>query len=225
MMKAGTDSGPLVSVIMPVFNHERFVGAAIESILTQTYANFELLIVDDCSDDGSADIIRSFAERDNRIWFTKLERNGGVSAARNLAIEQSSGEFIVTMDSDDVSLPTRLEKQVRFLQANPNIDVVGTWKQAVDDDLKPLYVINTPQSHPIILLHMFIGAGIAFVTAMYRRQALLDSGCYNPSSILTGEDVDLFSRLVKGRSWQISQKSWSCIELHGKRNRQSGPPR
>ena len=96
---------------------------------------------------------------DNRIWFRILERNGGVAVARNLAIEQSSGEYIVTMDSDDVSLPTRLEKQLSFLQENPNIDVVGTWKQAVDENLKPRFVLSI-RSLAIRLFYctMFIGA-------------------------------------------------------------------
>ena len=108
---------------MPVYNGEKYLAEAIESILTQTFADFEFVIVDDGSQDGSAAIIRDYAKRDERIRVIRHERNQGVTTARNSGIAASRGEFIAAMDHDDISLPQRLEKQVDFLQSHP-----GYWR-------------------------------------------------------------------------------------------------
>ena len=144
---------PLVSVIMPVYNGEKYLAEAIDSILVQTFTDFELLIVDDGSQDNSAEIIRSYEKRDSRIRFFQLERNVGSAAARNRGIASASGAYIALMDCDDVSLPKRLQKQVDFLQANPEIGAVGVCGQAVNEDMtKLLYDLNVPERHCDILL-------------------------------------------------------------------------
>ena len=98
---------PLVSVVMPVFNGERFIGEAIESILSQTFTDFELSIVDDGSEDRSEEIVQAFQERDGRIQFFQLETNMGPATARNCGISASRGEYVTFMDCDDVSLLNR----------------------------------------------------------------------------------------------------------------------
>ena len=103
---------PAVSVIMPVYNGERFLAEAIESILEQTFTDFELLIVDDASQDGSLQIIREYAARDDRILVIPSESNLGIADARNLGIRRAIGDYITTMDCDDISLPRRLQMQV-----------------------------------------------------------------------------------------------------------------
>ena len=104
---------------MPVYNGEKYLAEAIDSILAQTYADFELLIVDDGSTDCSAEIIRSYEPRDSRISFKQLERNSGQGPALNAGLEMASGEYITNMDCDDISFPQRLEKQAAFLQSHP----------------------------------------------------------------------------------------------------------
>ena len=116
---------PLVSVVMPVYNTEKYVGEAIESILGQTFSDFEFIIVDDGSRDRSPAIIRDYERSDERIRCLRLERNAGTAAAKNHGIAAATGEFIAGMDSDDVSLPERLGKQLEFLRANPDIGAVG----------------------------------------------------------------------------------------------------
>jgi glycosyltransferase involved in cell wall biosynthesis len=110
----------LISVIMPVYNTENYIRKAIESILNQTYKNFELLIVDDASTDNSYNIALEYQKQDERIKLLKNKNKKGISGAVNTGIEASSGKYITRMDSDDISLPERLEKQYNFLKNNKN---------------------------------------------------------------------------------------------------------
>ncbi len=187
---------PLVSVLMPVFNSEAFVGAAIESILAQTFTDFELVIVDDASQDGSADVIRSYARRDERIRFFPLELNVGQADSRNQAMALARGKYIAAMDSDDVSLPERLRKQVQYLEANPHIGALGARFREVDQDLKPLRDQLTPLSHPLIVLNMFIGGGFILQSTLVTRREIVSSiGGYEPGR-RKYDDLELHSRLL-----------------------------
>ena len=133
---------PAVSVVMPVYNGEKYVAEAIESILAQTFTDFEFIIVDDGSRDRSPEIISDYERRDDRIRFLAFEQNKGRAAAKNLGIEAATGQYIAGMDSDDVSLPQRLEKQVDFLRANPDIGVVGACAPLTDENLNPSPIIE-----------------------------------------------------------------------------------
>lgn len=106
---------PLVSVVMPVYNAERFLRQAIESVLMQTYENIELIMVDDCSQDGSLQIMSEYEARDNRVHVVKCEKNQGVAHARNCGIRRADGEYIALLDSDDVWYTEKLENQIRLL--------------------------------------------------------------------------------------------------------------
>ena len=189
---------PLVSVVMPVFNGEKYLAEAIESILVQTFTDFELIIVDDGSQDGSAQIIRAYEKRDERIQFIRLEENMGPATARNSGIFASCGEYITSMDCDDVCLPERLRKQVDVLQSKPDIGGVGTHAAAVDANLQQMFDRMPPKHHALILLNQFI-EGKHFVPAsvMLRRNLLLDVGGYDQSMPYgTGSDDDLMIRLM-----------------------------
>ncbi len=187
---------PLVSVIMPVYNGEKYLAEAIDSILVQTFADFELLIVDDGSTDGSAEIIRAFEAKDCRVRFFQLKNNIGVSDARNLGISAATGDCIAGMDCDDVSLPQRLETQVDFLNANPNIGAVGTCCRVFSHDLaRSHFDFVVPQRHAEIALNLFIGAHFVNSTVMFRRQFLTSVGAYQPGQ-RKAEDIELVSRLL-----------------------------
>lgn len=107
---------PLVSVVVPVFNAEKFLKETINSVKSQTYDNWELILVNDCSTDKSADIIKLAAKTDNRIKLVNLEKNGGAAKARNLGIMEAKGKYLAYIDSDDLWLPEKLEKQIEFMQ-------------------------------------------------------------------------------------------------------------
>lgn len=121
---------PLVSLILLSYNYERYVGEAIRSVLAQTYPHWELVVVDDASTDGSLGVIRSFS--DPRIHVLPLQRNGGPSAAYNLAYTRCRGEYVGSLDADDFLAPRKLERQVEEFAAHPEIDVLGTFVIEVD---------------------------------------------------------------------------------------------
>ena len=190
---------PVVSVIMPVYNGERFLAEAIESILGQTFGDFEFLIVDDGSQDGSAAISRSYAERDRRIRYMRLDENQGEAKARNAGFAAAGGRFVAMMDCDDVSLPERLQLQVDFLEANREIGAIGVGTQVASEDLSPLFDYQLPQCHALILLSMLFGeTALARNSIMMRRELCIASGGYNPEFDVA-TDYEYFLRLV----WQV----------------------
>ena len=186
---------PAVSVIMPVYNGEKYVAEAIESVLGQTFSDFELIIVDDGSQDRTAAIIRSYAARDDRICCVMLERNIGEAGARNRGLEQATGEYVTSSDSDDVSLPERLEKQVDFLRANPAIGAVGTEALFVDENLKPWGVYGVAQTHARIAYDLQMGPCIVGASIMMRREIVEACGGYD-ESMTRSPDIELVARLI-----------------------------
>ena len=144
---------PRVSVIMPVYNGEEYLSEAIDSILTQTHSDFELILVDDGSQDDSYAIMRGYLERDERIRLFQLESNMGMADARNFGITQARGDYITTMDCDDISLPRRLQLQVEFLDSHADVGAVGVSGQAMNDDLtQVLFALRVPVEHCRIVL-------------------------------------------------------------------------
>lgn len=125
--------GPVVSVIMPAYNASRFIGRAIDSVVQQTFRNWELLVVDDGSTDNTLEVVRSLAAADKRIHVYSQE-NAGVAAARNLAIRNSRGQFIAPLDSDDFWFPRKLEYQVAEISKSDRIGLVYTWWVSLDEN-------------------------------------------------------------------------------------------
>jgi len=182
---------------MTVYNGEKYLAEAIESILAQTFTDFELIIVDDGSQDRSPEIIREYEQRDDRVRFLWQGRNRGVSFARNRGIDAAGGQYIAFMDSDDVSLPTRLEQQLRFLQESPEIGVGVPTKMVNHDMTTTLVSIRTgPRQHAPIVLSLFSGAiSLMGGNLMIRRQPLRAVGGFAPD-MRHGEEADLFVRLL-----------------------------
>ena len=200
---------------MPVYNGQKYLAEAIESILTQTFADFEFVIVDDGSQDGSAAIIQDYAGRDGRIHFIQLKRNCGQASALNRGIAEARGEYIALMDCDDISLPERLEKQASFLAANSDIGVVGVWIQVVNQDLEPRKTWDYPLRHVDIVLDLCLRYGVmGGATVMMRRDAVISVGGYDPQRLTN--DKDLFTRLVGvTRFASLPQRLYWC-RRHGR---------
>ena len=144
-----SSTNPLISVCMAVYNAERYVAEAVESILNQTFGDFEFLILDDGSTDGSLDILRRYAERDPRIRLTSRP-NQGLVASLNELVDQARGEFIARMDADDVSLPERFQREVDYLRDHPECVLVGSRVRLIDPDGDPLCDWCTMQEHEAI---------------------------------------------------------------------------
>ncbi len=188
---------PLVSVVMPVFNSARFLSAAIESILAQTLAEFELIIVDDGSTDDSVAIAERFARRDARV---RLFRNPhlGLSRIRNRGFKLARAEFVATMDSDDVALPQRLLLEQAYLATHAECAVVGGQAEQMDADGCPIAPLHVDLYHARIEAQLLQGRGSALIqsSAMFRRRTVLSAGGYD-ERLQIGEDLDLYLRLAE----------------------------
>ena len=188
---------PLVSVVMPIYNGEKYLAETIESILAQTFSDFELILVDDASRDSSPEIMREYQRRDDRVRLLRADRNSGNSATRNRGIDAAGSEIIAFTDHDDVSLPTRLEKQIRFLQQNPEIGAVGVHSKFVKHDLTGSISIRaTPRQHAPIVFRTFSGGiGLVGPALMIRARPLRAVGGFTPE-LRYAEEGDLFARLL-----------------------------
>lgn len=186
---------PDISVIMPVYNAATYLESAIQSILAQTFTSFEFIIVDDGSQDKSANILQKYAERDERI-IPIHQSNSGISTALNQGIERAQGNYLARMDADDIALPQRLEAQIKFLNENPDYAGIGSWVNFIDPDGDPIFTYRTPEDPQAVLDGLLQGdiAGLIHPAMMFPHQAVKAAGAYRPEYDFS-EDYDLFTRL------------------------------
>lgn len=181
---------PFISVLLPVYNCEKYIAEAVQSILNQTYTHFELLIIDDCSTDTTLQICKSF--QDERIVLIEKEKNSGITKSLNYGISIAKGKYIARMDGDDISLPERFEKQVAFLEANEDVVLCGTQYQIIGTNK----IRKHPIEHDEIKVKLISGCYIAHPTVMFNKNFFVDNNLnYNPE-MEPAEDYDLWSRLV-----------------------------
>jgi len=181
---------------MPVYNAQRYVAEAVESILNQTFSDFEFIIIDDGSTDGSLAILQKYAEQDERIRLVSRP-NTGIVGALNEGIDMARGEYIARMDADDVSIPSRLELQLGYMRENPQCVAVGGLMLMVDPSGAPLMIWDIARTHEEIdRLHLSgQGGAMPHPASMLRRNALLSVGGYREG--VHAEDLDLFLRLAE----------------------------
>lgn len=160
---------PLVSIITPLYNSEKYIAETIESVLAQTYSNWEMIIVDDCSKDNGARIVEEYQKKDKRIKLYWNEINKGVSYTRNRAIDLSQGKYIAFLDSDDLWKKEKLEKQIKFMEQN-NIVLSYTAYEKMNEDGSKRGEIRVPEKldYKELLKNCLIG----FLTAVYRKEEL-----------------------------------------------------
>ena len=137
---------PQISVVMPVYNSEKYLADSIESILNQTYTDFEFLIVDDGSNRATKDIVAQYANMDGRIKIHTNSENTGIHYSRNHGNRTARGKYIANMDADDISLPDRFDKQVEYLEQHPEIAVLGAQIIAIDVNHKEIWRTSYPLS-------------------------------------------------------------------------------
>lgn len=188
----------MISVIMPAYNASSFIGEAIESILNQTYKDFEFLIVDDGSTDGTLDIIQQYAEQDSRIRVFE-NNHGGANKARNTAIEAAKYAWIACLDADDVALPNRLERQIEEAQKDPEVIIWGTYIYQINLDGKKLGTIeNGPTSKEAFyeVDRTKSAVQITQPTAMFKREIAQLVGGYD-ERVKGGQEIELWDRMVE----------------------------
>ena len=197
---------PSISVLMPVYNAERYLGEAIESVLGQGFGDFEFLIVDDGSTDGSLAAIRRYTAGDPRVRLTSRANTGHI-VALNEMLAAARGEFVARMDADDVALPGRFEHQVAFLREHPDVVCVGGAFQMIDEAGRYLTTIYPPEGDDRIQELALQGhCPINHPSAMFRREAAIAVGSYREEMLACPEDLDLWLRLGEvGRLANLSR--------------------
>lgn len=184
---------PETTVLMPVFNGADFLRIAIESILKQSYSDFEFLIIDDGSTDATAEIVKSF--KDKRIRFLQNQKRLKLSGALNRGLDESRGEYIARMDADDIARPYRLREQIAFLKERPDVGICGGWPRKFGakrsevielpitfEQLRAYAVFDSPLSHPTVVIRK----------RLFERYDLKFDGNYYPT-----EDYELWTRALE----------------------------
>ena len=188
------NSDPMISVVMPVYNGEKFLKEAIESILNQTYKDFEFLIVYDESTDGTLSIIQEFQEKDARVVLINGDKEG-ISGALNKGIKEAKGKYVARMDADDISLPIRFEKQISHMQ-NLGLDICGGHSLLIDSDGKINGIGIMPRSHDLCGLAMMFRVPFPHPGVMIRKGFLTDYSLeYGQSTYQAAEDFDMWVRM------------------------------
>jgi glycosyltransferase involved in cell wall biosynthesis len=216
---------PLVSVIMPVFNGEKYLQAAITSILEQTFPDFELIVVDDGSQDATPQIIA--AQQDPRIVRMGFPANRGTSAARNAGIQIARGETIALADADDLHLPEQLERQVAFLEAHPEVGLLGTGMHQTQETTQSTLPDHFfPETDAKIRWNLCFRSSIIDTSAMVRRSVLPSLSPYD-ETMTVAMDYDLWVRLAPAVRFHNLPEALVTMRFYGQstigRNRDRMP--
>lgn len=183
---------PEISVVMAVYNGAKYLRDAVDSILSQTFADFDFIIVDDGSMDETPRILNSYDDSRIRI-FTQINR--GPAAAANKGIKESSANYIARLDADDVAAPARLEKQIKFLESNPDYVIVGGSMEFITADGKPIYTSTMPLTSDDIKRNIdAVGCPFLHSSTMFLKDSAIRCGLYN-KELRTGVDPDFYKRL------------------------------
>ncbi|RFS13400.1 glycosyltransferase [Emticicia sp. C21] len=202
---------PVVSVLMPVYNAERYVKEAINSILNQTFKDFELVVLNDASSDSSKEIILSF--QDARIRYIENEHNRGLSFSRNRLLSEVTGEYIAWLDADDIAHPTRLEEEYRFLEEHSNHAMVASWARLIDSEGKPTgnyiksYIPDEYLSALLLFVNYFVQSSVML------RKSQLPEVHYRPEFPPT-EDYELWVRVAAQHEVAILPKTLVDYRIH-----------
>jgi glycosyltransferase involved in cell wall biosynthesis len=189
-------SKPLVTVLMSVYNGEKFLREAIESILSQIFTDFEFLIINDASTDSSREIVLSY--QDDRIRLIDSEENIGLTKSLNKGLKLARGEYIARMDADDISAPERLQKQFDYLENNPSLTVVGSWAFLIDENGKPIGESHIPADFGSIMGDLFFYNPIMHSTTFFNKEFILRIGGYD-ENFIRAQDYELWIRIIKNK--------------------------
>lgn len=180
---------PIITVLMPMYNSEKYISEAVESILNQTYADFEFIIIDDASSDNSVSIVESF--KDPRIKLIIKPINTGLTSSLNMGLTMAKGKYIARMDSDDISVLDRFEKQLAFMEVNTHIALCGTWFKFIDNN----EYIKHPAEHEDIQVALLSYCAIGHPTVFMRNSFLKQHQLNYNVEMEPAEDYDLWARI------------------------------
>jgi len=198
---------------MPVYNGDNYLNEAIESILNQTFSDFELLIIDDCSTDQSINQVKSY--NDPRIKLFVNNKNMGQSKTLNEGLNLSKGRYIARMDQDDISMPERLERQSKFMKDNPNVDVVGTWLQLMG---KYDEILELETKSEDIKMNLLTNENLAHPSVMIRKRVLEKYNFIYDTSYNVAQDYDLWVRMFDFCSFANIPEALIKYRMHDNQN-------
>ncbi|MCI0439959.1 MAG: glycosyltransferase [Chloroflexi bacterium] len=196
-------TNPLITVLMTTYNVEKYVAEAVDSVLSQTFPDFELLVVEDGSLDATPEILRRYS--DERIRIVRTE-NRGLTSALNTGLEAARSEFIARMDSDDACYPTRLEEELKAFQASEGTALVGSWYDIIDEDGTLLATKTMPSSDMELKAALPIQNPFCHGSVMFRKAAVEAVGGYRPQ-FKASQDYDLWLRLSERYSMSVVPKT------------------
>ncbi len=199
---------PIISVIMAMHNGLPYLYAAIDSVLNQTYDDFELIVVDDASSDGSLKILQAY--HDKRIKLLKNIKQKGLSQSLNRGLAAARGKYIARMDHDDISLPQRLLTQKEYLDLHAQVDVVGSWAKIIGGN--PEMIWRPPANDGEIRSELIFNPSLVHSSVMFRRQAGLR---YNPD-IVRAQDYDLWCRVAGKVRFANIEQVLLCYRIHAR---------
>lgn len=177
-------NGKLVSVVIPNYNGERFVGKTLDSVLSQTYQHFEIIVVDDCSTDRSPEIVKSYSRSDPRIRLIQMPENSGVAKARNTGIVQANGDYIALLDNDDLWTKDKLERQLKFAE---KADIVYCSYDFIDENdqlIKQPFIVTPKVTFKSMLVSSMISCSTAFIRADILKGHLFNDQYYHEDYVL-----------------------------------------
>lgn len=184
-----------ISVLMSVYNDAQYIRGAIESVLKQSFHNWEFIIMDDASIDDTSNIIRDYTKKDKRLKYYKFQTNKGVPTCLNRGIKLSCGDFIARIDSDDLWLDShKLQKQINFVEDHPDCGLVGTWTKVIDENDKDLYDLKYPTDDSIIRVQMLKHNCFISSSVLIRKKIAIKVGLYGITS-RPAEDYGLWLKL------------------------------
>ncbi len=188
------NNNPKISVVMSCYNRKDYVKDSIESIINQTYRDFEFIIIDDCSTDGTCEVIESYAKKDNRIVFIKNDKNMDYNFNFRKGFEIAKGEYIARMDDDDISLPNRFEKQVEFMDKNPDITVLGTFIETFGNSCAKSWVDESDSDTLSVLMNFY--NPMCHPSVMIRNSFLKKHNLNYSPDALYAEEYDLWKNII-----------------------------
>lgn len=183
----------IVSVLMPIYNQAEFLKEAIKSVINQSFKDFELLILNDGSNDNSLKIIKSF--KDKRIKIFSCKKRQGLAKSLNFLIKKSKGRYLARMDGDDISKKNRLREQISFLKKNKNVYLVGTWAKLIDDKDREIAVIKKPSDFAQIKEKILNNNPFLHSSLLIRKSIVEDIGGYN-EDLFYSQDYDFVLRVA-----------------------------
>ncbi len=208
------NNNPLVSVLMPVYNSEEYVGQAIESILNQTYKKFEFIIIDDASTDSTLNILKNFSRKEKRIILIQNKKNLGATKSLNKGLKLAKRKYIIRMDADDWSYPERFKLQVELMERNPTVVVSGSYVEVCNSSLKTRYIRKYHLFDTEIRKHIFRYSPFAHPATIWRSNVLKKER-YN-ESLTTCQDYELYFRAGKIGRFMNLDKRLLKLRLHNR---------